>query len=195
MKTKKLVNYFLQGLLITAPIAVTIYAIIAIFNLVDELIPIREISYNLFGVRIYGVGFVLVLVLLIIIGYFSSNFFLTKGLQLLESMINRSSILKQIYSSIKDLIGAFAGEKKTFNQAVLVTIDKVNGLQRMGFITQSDLEDIGLEGKVAVYCPISYSISGDLIIVPKENISLVQGITAAEAMKFIVSGGVTKLDD
>ena len=113
----------------------------------------------------------------------------------MESLINRSKMLKQIYGSMKDLFGAFAGEEKRFNQPVLVLVDKVNQIERMGFITQDDLEDIGAIGKVAVYFPMSYSFAGEVLIVPKEQVTLVTGISAAEAMKFIVSGGVTKLDD
>jgi uncharacterized membrane protein len=195
MKTKKLINYFLQGLFVAGPIAITIYALMAVFNLIDDIIPIRDLTEKIFGVKIYGIGFIIIITLLVILGYFSSNFIFSKLLQMLESMINKSSLIKQIYSSIKDLIGAFAGEQKRFNQPVLVTIDKLNGVQRMGFVTQTDLEELGVPGKVAVYCPISYSFAGDLIIVPKENVSHITGITPAEAMKFIISGGVTKLDD
>jgi len=195
MRTQKLLNYFLQGLFICGPIAITIYALIAVFKMIDGIIPVSDVFTQLLGFRIYGVGFIIIVSIVIGIGYFSSNFFLNKLISLMESLINRSQVVKQIYSSIKDLIGAFAGEEKRFNQPVLIMIDKANNIERMGFITQTDLEDIGAAGKVAVYCPMSYSFAGEVLIVPRESVTLVTGISATEAMKFIVSGGVTKLDD
>ncbi len=195
MNTKKIINYLLQGLFITAPIAFTVYALIKLFTLIDGIIPIRDWLEEAVGFKLYGLGFLAILLFLIIVGYFSTNFFISKIMGLVEGLIKRSKFINQIYSSIKDLVGAFAGDEKRFEQPVLVMIDKENNLQRMGFITQDDLEDIGVAGKVAVYCPISYSFAGDLVIVPKESITMVNGISSTEAMKFIVSGGVTKLDD
>ncbi|MFM2225527.1 MAG: hypothetical protein RJA07_1729 [Bacteroidota bacterium] len=193
--TKKFINYFLQGLFIVGPISITIAALLWLFNKIDNIIPINDITERFFNFSAPGIGFILFISLIIMIGYFSTNFFLNKIIGVMEKLINRSKFLKFVYGSIKDLIGAFAGEQKRFDTPVLVTIDKTNQIQRMGFITQSDLEDIGAVNKVAVYCPMSYSFAGDLLIVPKENVTIVSGITAAEAMKFIVSGGVTKLDD
>jgi uncharacterized membrane protein len=193
--TKKLINYFLQGIFIVGPISITIVALLWLFNKIDNIIPINNITQKFFNFSAPGVGFVIFISLIIIIGYFSTNFFLNKIIGVMENLINRSKFLKFVYGSIKDLIGAFAGEQKRFDKPVLVMIDKENQIQRMAFITQDDLDDIGVPGKVAVYCPMSYSFAGDLLIVPKESVTILTDITAAEAMKFIVSGGVTKLDD
>lgn len=86
------------------------------------------------------------------------------------------------------------GSKRKFNRPVLVTLDKVNNIKQMGFITEEDLSTMSI-GKeyTAVYLPFSYGFSGKLLIVPKENIAPLDA-TGAEAMKFIVSGGVTHVD-
>jgi uncharacterized membrane protein len=195
MTTKRLFNYFLRGLLVTGPLALTVYALVMVFNMVDSIIPMREWSYQLFHVRLYGIGFLVVVAFTILMGYFSYNFLFNKLIMAMEALIGRSKLLKQVYGSIKDLIGAFAGEEKRFNKPVLVMIDKENQVQRMGFLTHDDLSDFGTKDSVAVYCPMSYSFAGIVLIVPRTSITPITGITSTEAMKFIVSGGVTKLDD
>lgn len=99
-----------------------------------------------------------------------------------------------IYSTTKDFIEAFAGNKKKFNQPVLVSIEATDTWQ-MGFLTQEDLADLGLEEHVAVYIPHSYAFSGRLFFVKKDRIRKVTNMTAAEAMKFAISGGVSKESD
>jgi uncharacterized membrane protein len=98
--------------------------------------------------------------------------------------------VKLIYSSVKDLLNAFVGDKKKFTKPVLVTINKDNQLHRIGFITQDDLSTLGLKDMVVVYFPQSYAVAGDHFIVPKENVKPLD-ISGPVAMKFIISGGVS----
>jgi uncharacterized membrane protein len=104
--------------------------------------------------------------------------------------MNKIPFIKLIYSSIKDLIGAFVGDKRKFNKPVLVTINKENTLHQIGFVTQEDLSDLGLYDMVAVYFPHSYAFSGNHFLVPKTSIKPLN-ISGPVAMKFIVSGGVS----
>ena len=67
-------------------------------------------------------------------------------------------------------------------------------MEEIGFITQEDLKDFNIKDKVAVYLPMSYSLSGRLIIVPIKNIKPLQA-DASDTMKFVVSGGVTDIDE
>jgi uncharacterized membrane protein len=104
-------------------------------------------------------------------------------------------VTKVIYSSLKDLFSAFVGDKKKmFSQPVMVMLFKEAGIQKLGFITKQDLEIIGVKGMAAVYFPHSYNFSGNLYLVPKENITVLHDFPAADAMKFIVSGGVTEIE-
>ncbi|NJK97636.1 MAG: DUF502 domain-containing protein [Bacteroidales bacterium] len=87
---------------------------------------------------------------------------------------------------------AFVGKEKKFNQPVLVKVNTISELEKLGFITESDLSDLGIKDKVAVYFPHSYNFSGELFIVPVNQITQLD-VPAGNLMKFIVSGGVTKM--
>ncbi len=99
-----------------------------------------------------------------------------------------------MYSALKDLLGAFVGDKKKFNKPVLVRINKDNNLYQIGFITQADLSDLGLNDMVVVYFPHSYAISGFHYVVSRENVQPLN-VSGTQAMKFIVSGGVSGFRD
>jgi uncharacterized membrane protein len=92
---------------------------------------------------------------------------------------------------------AFVGEKKRFNKPVVINLIDETGLQRFGFVTDEALSKMGqnFEGKVAVYIPMSYSVSGNLYIVDAYRLTPLVGVDAAELMKYVLSGGVTDLDD
>ena len=181
---QKLVNYFMQGLLFTLPIAATIFVIFKAFLLVDSILPLR----------FPGLGLLIILGLITLFGYLS-RFYLANPVSIfIERMIDKAPLAKIIYSSVKDLIGAFVGEKKSFQQPVLVTICHDPLLQKVGFITSKDLTHIGIEdGKVAVYLPYSYGFNGQLMIVELKNVTFI-GAPSAEMMKFVISGGVTEIN-
>jgi uncharacterized membrane protein len=177
-----LIKYFLRGLLFVIPIGVTIYILLASIRWLDGLL----------NLAFPGAGLVIILVSVTLIGYIGSTLIAQPVFNLFEKIMNRLPLVRIIYSSLKDLISAFVGDKKKFNQPVLVTINRESNLQKLGFITQEDLHNLGLQERLAVYLPHSYNFSGDLYIVPKENITLIDA-TGADVMKFIVSGGVTKV--
>ncbi|MBS1764539.1 MAG: DUF502 domain-containing protein [Bacteroidetes bacterium] len=193
---KKLLNYFFQGLLVIIPISVTIVVIYKIIFWIDGLLPF-QIPVKLPGigeVYIPGLGILTIVVGITIFGYFAKFFVANPFFLLLERLLERTPLLKIIYSSVKDLIEAFVGEKKRFNQPVLVTINKESQVQRIGFITQNNLTDIGISNqKMAVYLPFSYGFNGQLVIVPSENIEKLNA-SGTEMMKFVISGGVTEVD-
>ncbi len=94
-----------------------------------------------------------------------------------------------IYTSIKDLIGAFVGDKKSFNKPVLVTLSPVSNIHVIGFLTRESLDNLGLSESVAVYLPQSYNFAGNLIVVPREQVTPL-AVESGDIMAFIVSGGV-----
>lgn len=176
----KILRYFFQGLLVVVPIALTIYAIFASIQWLDSLI---EWPFP-------GMGLAIMLSAITLIGLFTSNVLSHRVIDFLEGLIIRIPLVGIIYSSSKDLIDAFVGDKKKFNQAVLITENESTGIQKLGFITQKDLSTMGLPGKVAVYLPHSYAFSGVLVIIPKEKVTPLDA-PSADIMKFIVSGGVS----
>ncbi len=179
----RIVGFFLRGLLFVSPIFITVYAIYAIIHFFDGLIP------GLYP----GVSIILVIVGITVIGYFSYNILLQSLLGLIEGIVLKTPGLKIIYSSIKDLLSALVGNKKSFNQPVMVLMSHETKIYKLGFITKEDLSQVGIKDLVAVYFPHSYNFSGNLFLVQRDSITPLPDFKSSDAMKFIVSGGVTDL--
>jgi len=192
---KKLINYFLQGLLFVVPIAVTLFVVINAVVWLDGLLPIK-IPIPIPGAESFylpGLGILLIAAIITAAGYIGTRFVRNPVFAIFEGLIERTPLLKLIYSSVKDLIEAFVGEKKRFTQPVLVTMNNNPSIQRIGFITENDLTELGLsKNKMAVYLPFSYGFNGQLVIVESENIQKIEA-SGTEMMKFVISGGVTEI--
>lgn len=190
----RLLRYFFQGLLILAPIGITAITIYWAFVTIDNLIPKELIPLEtpLKYLRYKGVGFLLVLILIVSVGYLSSSFIVGRIFDLFDHLLERTPFIKYIYTSVKDVFDAFVGEKKKFDHPVLVQIYGQD-VWEMGFITQSDVSNLGLEHHLAVYVPHAYAITGKVFLVPKDRVKALDNISAGEAMKFAVSGGVTNI--
>jgi uncharacterized membrane protein len=180
----KLFSFFVKGLLLLAPVYVTGYII---FNLLDSL-------DSQFFVQYRGTGLVVLIGIIMIVGFLGSTFISVPVVQIFEEAIIRIPLVGIIYSSLKDLVGAFVGDKKKFNQPVRFMLNKENCIQKIGFITQEDLQFIELKDSVMVYCPHSYAFSGELFIVPSLSITPLN-LPASDVMKMIVSGGVSLSQD
>ena len=192
----RMLRYFFQGLLILAPIGITAFTIYWAFMTVDNLLPTSLLPENTLVYKYLhykGVGFVLVLLLIIMVGYLSSSFIIGRLFDMFDRLMERTPFIKYIYSSVKDVFDAFVGEKKKFDHPVLVQLYGLD-VWEMGFITQTDVSYLGLEGYMAVYVPHAYAITGKVFMVPKERVKPLENISAGEAMKFAVSGGVTSID-
>jgi uncharacterized membrane protein len=181
---RKLINrtitYFGRGLLAVAPLGLTFWIIYGIFEWIDGLNPID----------IPGIGVLLMIGIILATGFLVSTVIPQSVATLLESSIKHLPLVSLMYFSLKDLISAFVGDRKKFNQPVLVLINKQSDLRKLGFITQTDLSHLDLHNMVAVYLPHSYAFSGELFIVPTENVTLLNA-PSADIMKMIVSGGVS----
>ncbi len=173
---------FLKGLIILTPIAITAYIIFFVFTKVDRLIPWVPI----------GLGFVIIIGFVTVVGFLGTRWFLGKLIfDFFDHLLERTPGIKYIYSSVKDVIDSFVGDKRKFNQPVWVRVQDAPVQWRIGFLTQEDLGNLGLSNLVAVYLPHSYAISGWVILVEAHTLQHVTGMSAAEAMKFAVSGGIT----
>jgi uncharacterized membrane protein len=180
---RALVNYFLRGLVVVAPIAFTAYVCVRLVELVDSWLPFTVAP---------GVGFVLVVAAFVLVGFLASTF-LARGLfALVESILTRLPFVRLLYTSTKDLLNAFVGEQRRFDKPVLVTIFPEAGGRAIGFVTQDALEHLGLDGQVAVYFPLSYSVAGHMLLFPADRVEPLAG-DSTEVMAFIVSGGVTRI--
>jgi uncharacterized membrane protein len=188
---KRLWTYFLQGLLLISPLAATVYIVFFLFRFTDGLLSTYLEKY--FQLKIPGLGILIIVFLLIFLGIIGETIFARPIKLLINRILNRAPILRLIYTSFNDLFSAFVGKEKKFHRPVVVLMDENNDIWRMGFLTKDKMGEMGLEGKVAVYFPLSYNISGILYIVPANRIKPLN-ISPAEAMKFILSGGVSEMD-
>ena len=177
---KKIAKNFFEGLVILVPIVGSFYIIYIVFIKIDGLL----------GIPIPGVGFLVTIALIILIGFLASNFLAKKFFQYLEKVLTKLPLVKIFYSSIKDLIGAFVGDKKSFDKPVLVTVIPGSDAKALGFITRESLDFIGLLDHVAVYFPQSYNFAGSLFVYPRDRVKPLD-VDSSEVMAFLVSGGVS----
>ncbi|MES2447219.1 MAG: DUF502 domain-containing protein [Bacteroidota bacterium] len=189
---RALLNYLIKGLLIVVPIALSIFIVVWAVTTVDSWLNIN----NIFGVNpltgenrnIPGLGLGLVLFIILVAGVVVTNFVTEPMYNWFQRTMNRLPLLNFIFSSIKDLTEAFVGDEKKFNNPVLVEAE--SGIKRIGFLTQNDLSKLDLPGDAIVYFPFSYSFAGQVYVVSKEKITPLK-MSASEAMKLVVSGGVS----
>ena len=182
---KKIINYFLQGLLYTVPITVTGAFVVWTFNKINGIIP------GLFP----GLGLIIVIAIITTIGIIGSAAIASPINSFFQNLLKRVPLLQTIYSSVKDLMSTFVGNKKGFDQPVLIKLYENSSIERVGFITNENLNSLGIKGeKILVYLPHSYAFSGQLFVVEKSYITPIDK-SSSEIMKLIVSGGVTKIEN
>ncbi len=193
---KRLLQYFFQGMLILGPIAITAFAIWYVISAIDNLLPIFSYTdeQGVKHVQNYGFGFLIIIIFIVVVGYVSSFFITGRILSLMDRALQKMPGVKHIYSTTRDFFEAFAGDKKKFTQNVLANVDDTD-VWRFGFITKDHMNDFGLEEYVAVYIPMSYSVAGNVYIIPKTRVRPISNISSAQTMKFAVSGGVTDLSE
>ena len=183
---KKLAGFFIQGMVILAPIGITAYALYWLFDNVDSIL----MPY----VNVRGIGFLTIIGFVIVVGWISSNFIMSSLLNFFDQWMERTPGIKFIYTSTKDFFEAFAGDKRKFNKAVLANVFSED-VWIVGFLTDEEMAkfDMGAD-KVAVYVPQAYNFAGQLYILPREKVRRIDKITPGESMKYAVTGGVVDLD-
>ncbi len=176
---KRLLGYFLRGLVLTVPLVVTVWVCYGVFVKVDGWL----------GLSIPGAGFVTTLALITMIGLLGSSLLTRHAVSVFEDQLSRLPFVRLLYTSTKDLMGAFVGEKKGFSQPVLVTLGMDSQVKLLGFLTQPSAQRLGVDASVVVYVPHSYAWSGQMLVVPADRVKLLTS-DSAEFMAFAVSGGV-----
>lgn len=179
---KRLVGYFLNGIIFTAPVALTLYVLWFMFKTVDGWL----------GIPIPGVGFVVTIGLITLIGFLAKGFITRRILSWVEELLEKVPFVRLLYGGIRDVMGAFVGEKKRFQRPVLVTLDPASGAQAIGFLTQDSLGELGLADRVTVYLPQSYNFAGQMLVFPRDSVIPLDA-PSSKVMTFIVSGGVAEV--
>ncbi len=189
---KKLGSYFFQGVLLVAPIAITVYILYAVFVRVDGWL-VHNLE-PLIGFYIPGLGILILVVSITLLGFIGQTAFLRPIKRLAGQLVKRIPLLNLLYSALNDLFSAFVGNEKKFNVPVKVLFNQENNLWKLGFITKDSLEEFGLKEMTAVYFPHSYNFSGELYVVQRDRVQPLQDVSPTEVMKFVVSAGVTKIE-
>lgn len=186
----KLLKYLLRGLLLIGPIAITLYIIYLVLGFFDGLITehIPELAFP-------GLGLLIIIPSLILLGWLGGTILAQPITNSFKRIIKKAPIIELLYNSIKDVLGALVGQQKKFSQPIMVKMNAENELYKLGYITQTDLSTLGIsDNLVAVYLPHSYNFSGNLYLVPEKNIQKVDH-NSGDFMKFVVSGGVTNINN
>ncbi|MFO0323319.1 MAG: DUF502 domain-containing protein [Bacteroidota bacterium] len=191
MKTTSILKYFLQGLLIFIPLGITVLLLIKLFQFFKNLFSFLGIIQNNFFDTI--ISLTVLILFIFLLGVLASTFLFKQFFSFIEERIENLPVIKHIYTSIKDFLNAFMGNKRKFSKPVLVLTNPQANIHEIGFITQNDLNEWELKDKIAIYLPQSYSFSGRLIILSKEQVIPLKA-DSSEAMKFIISGGLTDVD-
>ncbi|HXT16118.1 MAG TPA: DUF502 domain-containing protein [Gemmatimonadaceae bacterium] len=179
----RLLNYFLRGLVVVVPLALTIYVCVVIFETIDSWL----------GLPIRGVGFVLTLVLITLVGFLASSFVTRSLIGAIDRVLERLPFVRLLYSSAKDMLNAFVGEKKRFDKPVLVSLSADRTVKVIAFLTSDSLAALGAADHVTVYMPQSYGFAGHILVVPADRVERIDA-DATAVMAFIISGGVTQVE-
>jgi uncharacterized membrane protein len=179
----RLLNYFLRGLVVVVPLALTIYVCALIFTTIDSWL----------GLPIRGVGFLITIVLIIVVGALASSFVTRRLITALDNVLERLPFVRLLYSSAKDMLNAFVGEKRRFDKPVLVSVSNDRAVKVLAFLTSDSLASLGLADQVTVYMPQSYGFAGHILVVPADRVERIDA-DAAAVMAFIISGGVTQVE-
>lgn len=185
---KKLFTYFIQGLLLVAPIFVTGYIVYKIFQSLDGLLNTYIEKY--IHHHIPGMGILLIFIILVLLGIAGETILARPIKKVVAKALDKLPFLKLIYSSISDIFSAIVGRERRFHHPVLVLINKENDLWKIGFLTNEAPIGTGLTNMVSVYFPHSYAFSGEIYFVPGTSIRQIS-MRPTEVMKFIISGGVS----
>ncbi|MCA1761241.1 MAG: DUF502 domain-containing protein [Bacteroidales bacterium] len=189
---KKIIQYFLQGVLLVAPVVIVMYILYSLFVSVDGWLN-NKIS-PIIGFNIPGLGIIILFISLTLLGFLGQTALIKPLKRITGKLIKRIPLLNLLYSSINDLFSAFVGKEKKFNVPVKVLFNAENNLWKLGFVTKETMKVIDNEELAAVYFPHSYNFSGELYLVPKNRLHYLK-LSPSEVMKFIVSGGVTRFEN
>jgi uncharacterized membrane protein len=179
---RRLFNYFLRGLVVVVPLGVTVWVCWKIFHAIDDLL----------GFAVAGLGFLIMIVLVTMVGFLATTIVARTLGDAFDGMLARLPFVNLLYSSTKDMLNAFVGEKRRFDKPVLISLTEDGSVKVFGFLTAESLATLGVEGSATVYIPTSYSVAGHVVVVPASRVTRIDA-DAPEVMAYIVSGGVTKV--
>ncbi len=182
---------FVTGLLTILPLAVTLYIFYLIFSGLENLMdgPIKELT----GMYLPGTGFVVGILIIFLVGFVATSFVGRRLIAYGDLLFQKIPLAKVIYSSVKQIVDAFASRERSLFQRVVLLEYPRAGLYTMGFVTgesRGEVQTRTREEIINVFVPTTPNpTSGLLILVPeKEVIEL--DMSVEEGIKLIISGGM-----
>ncbi len=175
-----MIGYFGRGLVVIAPVAITLGVLVWVLTTVDAML----------GIEIPGVGLAITLAIVTLVGFIATHFITRSAVGMFDRLFDKVPLVRLLYNAVRDIFNAFAGEKRRFDQPVSVRVDDAGHVRLFGFVTRQSLGQFGLPGHVSVYCPHSYNFSGQLVVVSADRVELLTQ-PSADVMAFVVSGGVS----
>lgn len=192
----RVVRWFLNGLALLAPLAITLFVIYQLIVFFDGML--RNVVPE--GFFFPGIGLLIVLIVITFVGFLSDTLVFRPVVQWIirrvEDLFSRIPLLKVVYSVVRDIMTVLGSKESKLGTPVLVCIDEQVNLWRVGFLTQERVfsgEANSGEEMVAVYVPHSYNFSGNLLIVERKKVRPLRGVDSVELLKFIISGGMVSV--
>jgi len=196
---KRLRLHFLTGLVVLAPIVVTAYILWKLFYAVDGLLRGLLTKWGLFeliGRQIPGIGFIILVLLIIFIGMLTRNFVGKKMIELSDTVMARIPMVNKIYTTVQQISQALLARKTVFRKAVLVEFPR-RGIYAIGFITSVSKGEIQKKTEDEMYNVFLPTVpnptTGFLLLVPKSEMTPLD-MSIEEAIKLVISGGVVSPD-
>lgn len=192
---------FLTGLVVAAPIGITIWLAVQVISFVDQsvagFIPARYVAaYNQYGLP--GSGVVIVLVLLTIIGFLTRNYLGRAFLAYGERLVDRMPVVRSIYGALKQIFDAVIQQSSSsFSEVVLVEYPR-RGIWAIGFVTsktKGEVQNLTEDDVVNIFLPTTPNpTSGFLLFVPRRDIVTLH-MSVEEGIKLVISGGLVTPSD
>ncbi len=190
----RLRNYFLAGVLITAPIAITLYVTWSLVDYVDAavtgLLPdaINPRSY----VDVPGVGILILVLFLTLVGFLAANYLGRMTVRIGEGILNRTPVIRSFYAAVKQIFETVLSKQtQSFREVVMVEYPR-QGMWALAFVigrAPPEVQAKMTEEVYSVFVPTMSFTSGYLVFSPRKDMTTVE-MTIEEALKMIVSGGI-----
>ncbi|NOY58581.1 MAG: DUF502 domain-containing protein [Calditrichaeota bacterium] len=196
---KKIQGYFIAGLLVLTPLALTVYVVWQLFFWIDGLLNhyvssviFRWLNIGSNGNSIPGLGLLALLLLILVVGFAARNYFGNKLISFGEQILQRIPVVRHIYTTFQQISQAFlADQSEVFKKAALFEYPR-KGIYCIGFITQDTrglVQDAIKKDVYSIFLPTTPNpTSGFLLFIPKKDVTLLN-ISVEEALKLVISGG------
>jgi uncharacterized membrane protein len=194
-------NYFITGIIVVAPITLTIYLVALVVNLIDEkIVPLIPVHYNpetYLPFAIPGIGVLIMVVVLTLIGWLTTGLVGRTIVRVGEHLLDRMPIVRTIYSALKQIFETvFTQNSRAFRDVVLISYPR-QGCWALGFATgttKGEVQDAIQDEVVNVFLPTTPNpTSGYLLFLPKKDVIFLD-MTVEQGIKLVISGGVVTPD-